>query len=159
MSEVKTKTGRPSKYKAEFADQAYKLALLGCTNTEIAEFFEIPEKTFLAWRKAHTDFRMSMKKGRRLANAEVVASMQKNACGYEHEETKVFCSDGIICTEEVVKRYAPNTTAGIFLLTNREPDKFKHKKEVTQTNKVEIVEGFQMINPHEADTETDKEAV
>lgn len=37
-----TKTGRPSKYDKAFPDQARKLCLLGATDIEIADFFEVP---------------------------------------------------------------------------------------------------------------------
>ena len=34
-------TGRPSKYKKEFVDQAVKLCKLGATDIELADFFEV----------------------------------------------------------------------------------------------------------------------
>lgn len=35
-----SKGGRPTKYKEEYTDQAYKLCLLGATDKEMADFFE-----------------------------------------------------------------------------------------------------------------------
>ena len=45
------KTGRPSSYKPEFARQAAKLAELGATDQEVADFFEVDrtEEEFFAY--------------------------------------------------------------------------------------------------------------
>jgi hypothetical protein len=37
--------GRPSSYRVEFAEQAYKLCLLGATDGEMAGFFATTEQT------------------------------------------------------------------------------------------------------------------
>ena len=37
MSEQVNKGGRPTKYKEEYAEQAYKLCLLGATDKELSE--------------------------------------------------------------------------------------------------------------------------
>jgi hypothetical protein len=50
-----------------------------------------------------------------------------------HRETKVFCQDGEIITKDIDKRYAPDTTAQIFWLKNRDPGRWKDKKEVAAT--------------------------
>lgn len=48
---------RPTKYKAEYAEQARKLCLLGATNEELAAFFEVGITTLERWIKAHKEFR------------------------------------------------------------------------------------------------------
>ena len=46
-----TARGRPTKYKAEYAEQARKLCLLGATDMEMADFFEVSEFTINKWKK------------------------------------------------------------------------------------------------------------
>jgi len=146
--------GRKTKYNKDFEDQAYKLSLLGCTNEELEEFFEISHPTFLDWRKKHPAFATAIKNGRRIANGEVIASMQKNATGYEHPDSQFNVVDGELVITEITKHYKPDPTSGIFILCNREPDKWKRKKEVDVTHH-EVIEGFQYVEPNETDNKTD----
>ena len=48
--------GRPSKFKPEYIEQARKLALLGTTDREVAEFFEVDERTVYRWQHDHPEF-------------------------------------------------------------------------------------------------------
>ncbi|SDY78195.1 hypothetical protein [Nitrosomonas sp. Nm33] len=41
----KKPTGRPTSYRPEYAEQAYKLCLLGATDKQLAEFFNVVEST------------------------------------------------------------------------------------------------------------------
>jgi transposase-like protein len=47
------KRGRPSKYKKEYVELAYKFALLGLPDKKMAEFFEVSESTFNEWKEQH----------------------------------------------------------------------------------------------------------
>ena len=38
--------GRPSSFKTEYIEQAYKLCLLGATDKQMCDFFGVNEKTF-----------------------------------------------------------------------------------------------------------------
>lgn len=46
---AKSKGGRPTRYKAEYAEQAYKLCLLGATDEQIAWFFDVTVATLAQW--------------------------------------------------------------------------------------------------------------
>jgi transposase len=50
----KSKGGRPSSYKDEYAMQALKLTLLGATDKELADFFEVKESTINRWKKRYS---------------------------------------------------------------------------------------------------------
>lgn len=78
--------GRPTKYKAEYCEQVYKLCLLGATDKEIADFFEVDEATVNRWKVAHPEFCKSIKRGKINADAEVAASLHKRALGYQYDE-------------------------------------------------------------------------
>lgn len=120
---------RPTKYKAEYAEQARKLCLLGATDAELADFFEVAESTINKWKKDHKGFSESIKKGKVLADAEVAASLYERALGYSHPEEKVFNNQGEIVTHQTMKHYPPDTTAAAIWLNNRKPDRWRNKPE------------------------------
>lgn len=111
--------GRPTDYKEEYEEQVYKLCLLGANDEELADFFEIAVSTLNNWKKEHPLFMESIKNGKDVANANVAESLYKRACGYEHEEEKVFCNDGDITTHDTTKHYPPDTGAAMAWLKNR----------------------------------------
>lgn len=118
---------RPTRYKAEFAEQARKLCLLGATDKDLAEFFEVSEQTINAWKKAHKGFIESLKAGKRLADADVAERLYQRAMGYSHPEEKVFNNGGEIVTHVTTKRYPPDPTSMIFWLKNRDPERWREK--------------------------------
>ena len=61
--------GRPTKYKEEYNVQAYKLTLLGATDKELADFFEVSYDTIQEWKRIHEAFSYSLKEGKQIADA------------------------------------------------------------------------------------------
>lgn len=120
---------RPSKYKAEFAEQARKLCLLGATDAELAEFFEVSESTLNLWKKDHPEFSESIKKGKTQADADVADRLYQRAMGYEHPEVDIRVVSGEIIKTDITKIYAPDPTAAIFWLKNRQKAKWRDKVE------------------------------
>lgn len=55
---------RPTKYQEAYAEQARKLCLLGYTDAELADFFEVSESTINKWKLDYPEFSESIKKGR-----------------------------------------------------------------------------------------------
>ncbi|PHM57014.1 terminase [Xenorhabdus sp. KK7.4] len=77
---------RPTKYQEAYAEQARKLCLLGYTDKELADFFEVSESTLNNWKHDHPGFLESLKKGKQVADGEVAAKLFHRATGYEHAE-------------------------------------------------------------------------
>lgn len=127
-----SKGGRPSSYKSEFAEQAKKLARLGATDKEMADFFEVGEKTLNNWKQDFPEFLQSLKEGKLLADAEVSSKLFHRATGYEHEDVDIRVVAGEIVKTPLIKHYPPDTTACIFWLKNRQPDKWRDKQEQEQ---------------------------
>ena len=48
--------GRPTLFKEEYLEQAYKLCLLGATDADLADFFGVDEDTINLWKRTHKDF-------------------------------------------------------------------------------------------------------
>lgn len=124
-----------SKYKPEYDGLAYNYALLGVTDKQLSEFFGICEATLNNWKNDHPSFLESLKQGKGQADAMVAKSLFKRALGYSHPETKIATRDGQITdTLDVEKHYAPDPTAAIFWLKNRQPEIWRDKKEVSFDN-------------------------
>jgi len=129
MSEAKK--GRPTKYKAEYCDQAHKLTLLGATDRQLADFFNVAESTINLWKLEHDDFSESLKLGKDEADSRVEESLYQRALGYSHSEEKVFNQQGEILTHQTTKHYPPDSTSMIFWLKNRKPEEWRDRQEHT----------------------------
>ena len=127
----KKKRGRKSEYRIEYADQALKLCLLVATDKELSEFFSVSEQTLNKWKKDYPEFLESLKKGKNIADANVASRLYNRAIGYNCKATKFATSNGKITdSKEFIEHYPPDTTAAIFWLKNRQPEKWRDKKEV-----------------------------
>ena len=124
MVEESRKVGRPTKYKEEYAELAYKLSLLGAIDAQLAQLLEISESTLNNWKHEHPEFLESIKKGKEIADVEVVEALRKRAIGYSYEEVKTEESDQGNKRTVTTKAVIPDTTAQIFWLRNRQPDKW-----------------------------------
>src|SRR4051812_34172946 len=111
---------RPSSYKPEFAEQAAKLAMLGATDQEMADFFEIDVRTLYRWKHDHDEFCQALKGAKEAADDRVERSLYQRAIGYEQDEVKIFMPGG--ASEPVYAPFrakvAPDVTAAIFWLKN-----------------------------------------
>lgn len=125
--------GRPTLYRDEFAEQVRKLCRLGATDVELAEFFGVSEQTLNAWKKAHPEFLESITRGKMAADAEVADRLHQRALGYSHPAVKIMTVAGKVVREEYIQHYPPDTTAVIFWLKNRRPDRWRDRIEQTHS--------------------------
>lgn len=128
--------GRPTKYREEYNEQAFKLCLLGATDQDLANFFEVEEKTINTWKQKHPEFLQALKDGKEDADAKVAQSLYSRAIGYEAKpEIKEELDEAgtIVKTTKTVKTVGPDTTAAIFWLKNRKSDKWRDKQEVAHS--------------------------
>lgn len=133
--------GRPTAFKDRYCEEARKLCLLGATDADLANFFEVSEQTINSWKIAHPEFLESIKNGKLLADATVADRLYKRATGYEHEAVKIFNADGEPLIVPYTERYAPDTTAAIFWLKNRQRDKWRDKQDVEHTGQFTFTVG------------------
>lgn len=131
MSEKeKRPIGRPTKYKHEYAEQAYKLCLLGAIDEEIANFFDVDVATINRWKNDFPEFCESIKKGKMLADANVADRLYQRAMGYEASDVDIRVVGGEIIQTPLTKYYPPDTPAAIFWLKNRQRGKWSDKSEL-----------------------------
>jgi hypothetical protein len=145
--EENNSVGRPSDFKPEYVEQAFRLCLLGMNDKELATYFQTSEVTLNAWKQRHPEFLKSVIDGREEADGKVVAAFYKRACGIEYQETtyeKIHSDQGIITEEgisteaykkKVVHKYAlPDPGAAYNWLLNRQREKWKNKTEIDHTS-------------------------
>jgi hypothetical protein len=126
--------GRPEDYNDQFPEQARKLCLLGATDKDLADFFEVTETTINNWKIAHPEFFESIKRGKRIADSEVAEKLYKRATGYSHPEVDIKVIDSQIVQTPLTKHYPPDTAAAIFWLKNRSKKNWRDKIETGFTD-------------------------
>ena len=103
----------------------------GLTDEQIAGNIGINTSTLYDWKNKFPKISESLKKGKEVVDIQVENALLKRALGYEFQETRVEKSDKdgtkIIQT---LKHIPADTTAQIFWLKNRRPDKWRDKPEI-----------------------------
>lgn len=132
-----SQAGRPSSYLPEYATQAEKLCLLGATDVEIADFFEIAVSTFYKWKHEHSEFSEAIKGGKEVADDRVERSLFHKAVGYKFDAVKIFMPANAVAPVYAPYRehVPPDTTAMIFWLKNRRPEAWRDKREHEHSGK------------------------
>ncbi|MCP4409350.1 MAG: hypothetical protein GY807_16675 [Gammaproteobacteria bacterium] len=121
-------------------EQVRKLALLGCTDKQIADFFEIDESTINRWKKRHPAFCLSLREGKIVADAEVADSLYRRAKGETRAVEKAVKGPEGIYEIITVKQHVPaDPGAAKLWLTNRQPEKWRDKREHAHTGRLDIV--------------------
>jgi len=138
--------GRPTKYKPEYSEQTYKLCLLGATDVELADFFNVAESTIHLWKIEHPDFSESIKRGKVQADATVAESLYKRANGYEHPEVDIKMYEGQIIMTDITKHYPPDTAACFIWLKNRRTADWRDKQEIQHSGGITL-----QITPDESE--------
>ncbi len=126
---------RPTKYQEAYAEQARKLCLLGYTDAELADFFEVSESTINKWKLDYPKFSESIKRARPSLMQKLVIVFI-NALWASWLQTSIFVLlKTENCRNSVEKYYPPDTTAAIFWLKNRQKDKWRDKVDHELTGK------------------------
>jgi len=111
--------GRPSSYKAEYADLARKFCMLGATNDDLATCFEVAGGTIDYWIATHPEFADGVQKGRDIADANIVEKLYSRAMGYTIDSKKYVLYRGEQKELPHPIHYPPDVRAIMFWLRNR----------------------------------------
>ena len=150
QSKQPKENGRPTKYHSDLNKVAYKFALLGVTEKELADFLEVSIDTITEWKNRHSSFSASLKRGKNNADAMVAKRLYQRAIGYSYTETtfeKIILKEEKENAAEIVmqdayktkivkKHMAPDTVAGIFWLKNRQRELWMDTQKVEVTGSV-----------------------
>lgn len=144
---VKQKRGQPSRYDIDWHPEiARGLALGGHTDVTIARYFGVTEQTLNNWKHAHPEFFESLKGGKEPADKQVENALYRSALGDEWEEvTREYEFEGkgrkrtkvLVKEKAVTKRRAPNVTAGIFWLKNRQSEKWYDRQHIMHEGSID----------------------
>lgn len=118
----------------------------GLTNEQMAQNMGITRKTFQEWCVKYSDISDAVKKGKEVVDIQVENALLKRALGYMYDEVKEEIESGAITKRTITrKEVVADTTAQIFWLKNRRPDKWRNREEV------EVVqEDKQQVDMHKA---------
>lgn len=123
----------------------------GLTDEQLAKKMGIGTRTLYEWKEKHPQISQALKKGKEVVDIQVENALLKRALGYEYTEEKVEISekDGKKVVQ-TVKHVAPDTTAQIFWLKNRRPEKWRDKPETPDTKQDEtlgrLIEAVNNVN-------------
>lgn len=100
----------------------------GLTEEQIAKNMGVSVKTLYNWKNDNLPILQALKKGKEVIDFEVENALLKKALGYTVtlNKQKVTKNGDVIDIQEDV-HVAPDTTAQIFWLKNRKPDKWRDK--------------------------------
>lgn len=148
------------KYKAEYAPIAKALCFAGATVEGLATYFSVSAETINQWGKKYPEFEEALNE-RAVADQRVIGKLYERAMGMEFdEETKEveafgFDQDGNevsmksaslhrverkLVTKKVVRKLlAPDVTAQIFWLKNRQPQDWRDKQDLNLTADEDMV--------------------
>jgi hypothetical protein len=115
----------------------------GSTDKDIMAMLEISHDTFYKWKKERSEFADALKKGKDIANGELLNAAFRQAKGYYQtvtEPMKVRLDDGSEVIEMVTyDKFIPaNNTMAIFMMKNRMPEHYKDKHEHKHDGQVSI---------------------
>jgi hypothetical protein len=154
---------RKSLWKPEFVEQAKNLCLLGATDLEIAAFFEVSKTTFDNWKRKTPELRAALKTGKMAADAKVAKSLYQRAVGFSQQEIDIRVIAGKVVQTIYTKKYAPDTTAQIFILKNRHPELWNDRRDrdLSVEAQIKLVElervKFELAKMIAAETDTETE--
>ncbi|WP_432627242.1 transposase [Brotaphodocola sp.] len=110
----------------------------GLTDEQIAENMGIHRDTLIEWKKKYSDISDTLKRGKEVVDIQVENALLKRALGYSYKETThELIEGGMQVTKVVEKEVIPDTTAQIFWLKNRRPDKWRDKQDVQVSGSLE----------------------
>ena len=115
----------------------------GLTDAQMAGNMRINPATLYDWKLKYPQISQALKKGKEVVDIQVENALLKRALGYDFQEEKIEKSDKDgVKVVQTVKHIPPDTTAQIFWLKNRRPDRWRDKPELTAADEggVQIID-------------------
>lgn len=112
----------------------------GLTDEQIAHNMGISPASLYNYKRNYVEIMEALKRGKEVVDIEVENALLKRALGYEYTEIKneEYIVDGkpVKRTTKTVKEVVPDTTAQIFWLKNRRPDRWRDKQNMELSGEV-----------------------
>lgn len=120
----------------DMAGFAKDLCLLGATDQDLAKHFEVSLATINNWKKKHLSFRLAIKAGKFVADAQVAGALFQRAKGWICEETDIRVIDKKVVVTTYTKHYPPDTGAAIYILNNRQKELWRSHQVFEHAGKI-----------------------
>ncbi len=142
--------GRPTDYDPEYHPaKAYEFCSdLAFTDVKLARLFDVSKATITNWKKAHPEFLASIKGGKDEYDSDKAERcLMKRVEGFRYTETTKELSPApnpktgegqLIVTKKVRKQVAPDPTSMIFWLKNRNPGRWRDKRDIEVEGELNI---------------------
>ena len=137
----KVPVSRPTLMSPLLIEQSYRLALLGLTNRQMAEFFDVNVSTIEMWFRENEEFATIVREGKMLADSKAAESAYKRAVGYDYTEKKTTMVKGKVYKVEISEKHMPPDVTAAFkwLALRRKSDwievsKSEHRELKTSVN-------------------------
>lgn len=113
-------------YQPLFARQAERLARMGATMRDLADFFGVSLNAVNRWCSEHPEFGRAVKIGGKAADDRIERSLYQRAAGYDYEAVRIFLPKG--STDPVYAPYREHVPADVAAalqwLKKRRPEKW-----------------------------------
>lgn len=106
----------------------------GLTDEQIADNMGISTSTLYDWKNKYSEISETLKKGKKIVDIQVENALLKRALGYSYSEVTTEKDGNKIKQKITKKQVIPDTTAQIFWLKNRRPDKWRDKPPIDDSN-------------------------
>lgn len=116
----------------------------GLLDKQMAELLNVGESTFLKYKALKPELVEALRVNKKIADLQIENALRDRALGYEYEEVteEYFFNknkEKIIKGQKVVKKKVlPDTTAQIFWLKNRQPEKWRDRKHTEHSGNVKV---------------------
>lgn len=108
----------------------------GLTDEQIAHNMGVSPATLYNYKRDHLEILEALKKGKEVVDIQVENALLKRALGYSYEEKKVEVSEEGTKVTKTIKEVVPDTTAQIFWLKNRRPDRWRDKQDIEHSGQI-----------------------
>lgn len=126
--------------------RAYKLCLLGLTNSEIAMAFNVTPANIAIWEEKYPAFAEALFQGRQIASANVAQSLYKRAIGFSVEVEEVRNVDKSLELVRYKKYFPPSVSAAMYWLNNRDKSRWGNVKKHEIEGSVQHIHGVVPVN-------------
>lgn len=133
----------------------------GLTDEQIASNMGIGYSTLQTWKSKYQDIQDTLKRGKEVVDIQVENALLKRALGYSYDEvtrervldydqsTGQVVGSHMEITKTVKKEVQGDTTAQIFWLKNRRPERWRDKRDVSVEGEISTNNPFKGLSTDE----------
>ena len=109
----------------------------GVIDKDIAKRLGVAYSTFRKYKAEEKELEEALRCSKEMADANVESALYRRAVGYRYTETKITRESGGVTEVETTREALPDTTAQIFWLKNRRPDKWRESQSIEITKPID----------------------